>query len=107
MELHEVKKPKLYSTQEVADFMGISYERVYRLIRSGKINASNISGKDGKKIYRIAADDVQAYYDSLQKITDNGATGKGHPESDQRLPVPPSDLSLPEQLGGNDGYAQG
>lgn len=69
MDLNEVKKPekeKLYSTQEVATFMGISYITLYRLVKCGKIKALNIAPKGSKKeIWRFRAEDVQSYYDNL------------------------------------------
>jgi excisionase family DNA binding protein len=70
MELAEVKKidkPKLYSSGEVAKFMGISYMALYRLVRDGKLKAFNIAKTDGKRpVFGFRAEDVQAYYDSLQ-----------------------------------------
>lgn len=64
MDLNEVKKPKLYSTKEVADFVGVSYITIYRMVKDGRIKAVNVALK-GKPIYRFRGEDVQAYYDSL------------------------------------------
>lgn len=73
MDLAEVKKPemeKIYSTQEVADFMQISYITLYRLVKSGKIKAMNIASDGSKKeIWKFRAEDVQAYYDSISHPT--------------------------------------
>ena len=69
MDLNEVKKPekeKIYSTQEVATFMGISYITLYRLVKCGKIKALNISPAGAKKeIWKFRPEDVQTYYDNL------------------------------------------
>lgn len=73
MKLNEVKQHDnaLYTTQEVADFMGVPYMQVYRLVKSGKIKAVNTAPDGSKKqIWKIRAEDVQAYYDSLSNPTD-------------------------------------
>lgn len=75
MKLSEVKKfsPDYHTLEEVADFMGISYITLYRLVKAGKIKAIDITDPGVKKpIYRIRPEDVQAYYDQLQNST-NGA----------------------------------
>lgn len=70
MDLNEVKKPKRYTTQEVADFLGMSYMKVYRLVKSGKMKATNIAPEGSKKsIFLFKAEDVQAYYDHLPDST--------------------------------------
>lgn len=56
---------------EVANFMGISYAKVMRLIKCGKIKATNIALSGTKPIYGIKPEDVQAYYDQVPN-TDNG-----------------------------------
>ncbi len=74
MELEQVKKPNLpktYSTEEVAKFMGVSYQTVYRLVKNGKIKAINVAQSGTKKTFRIRAEEIQAYYDSIQ-ISYNG-----------------------------------
>lgn len=68
MKLEQVQKPNSedwYSTVQVATFMGCSYELVQKLIKSGKIKAVNISRGTKKAIYRIKAEDVQAYYNQI------------------------------------------
>lgn len=73
MELTEVVKPKMYTTQEVANFMVVPYARVYRMIKNGKIKATDIAPPGSKKaIFLVRAEDVQAYYDQLSN-TNNGA----------------------------------
>lgn len=68
MDLNEIKKPtaKLYSTQEVADFIGVPYMKVYRMVIDGKIKAIDIAPEGSKKrIFAFRAEDIQAYYDSI------------------------------------------
>ena len=70
MDLNEVKKtPKLYNMHEVADFIGISYITLYRLVKSGKIKAVNIAKTGKKPIFGFKSEDVQAYYDSISNPT--------------------------------------
>lgn len=69
MELHEVKKPKLYSLYEVADFMGLSYITLYRLVRSGKIKTINRSKSGTRPIYGITPEALQEYYDQIPNTT--------------------------------------
>jgi excisionase family DNA binding protein len=68
MELNEVKKPvaRLYSTREIADFIGIPYMKLYRMVKDGRIKAINVAPAGSKKsIYNFRAEDVQVYFDSL------------------------------------------
>lgn len=73
MDLLDVKKPeteKLYSTKEVAHFMEISYITLYRLVKDGKIKATNIARVGAKKeVWKFRAEDVQKYYDTLPNST--------------------------------------
>lgn len=70
MKLTEVKKTELSSTKEVADFMGISYITLYRLVKSGKIKAVNIAKSGKRPIYAFHSEEVQKYYDSLHNTTE-------------------------------------
>lgn len=65
MKLGDVQKRQgddLYTTTEVADFMGISYITIYRLVKSGKLKAINIAMSGKKPIWGFRAEDVQEYY---------------------------------------------
>lgn len=74
MDLKEVKKKEtnLYSTAQVAAFMGIPYMSVYRLFTNGMLKGVNTNPGGKKPVWKFRAEDVQAYYDSL-------------PDSPQRL----------------------
>ncbi len=50
---------------EVADFMGISYITLYRMVRDGRIEVLNTAKSGKKPIYGFTAEAVQAYYDSI------------------------------------------
>lgn len=74
MDINEVTKKEtyLYSTQEVAAFMGVPYMTVYRLITNAMLKGINVNPNGKKPVWKFRAEDVQAYYDSL-------------PDSPQRL----------------------
>jgi excisionase family DNA binding protein len=66
MDLNEVKKgPRLYTTKEVAAFIGISYITLYRLVKDGKIKAVNVAKSGKRTVFAFTAQDVQLYYNSL------------------------------------------
>lgn len=64
MELSEIKKPKLYSMDEVAAFMEISKPTLYRMVRAGQIKTVN-GAKVGRRL-AFRAEDIQAYYDKIR-----------------------------------------
>jgi excisionase family DNA binding protein len=68
MELQDVKKPKimtLYSLHEVAKFMGVNYMTLYRLVKGGKISCINVAQNGNKPIFKITAEELQRYYNSV------------------------------------------
>jgi excisionase family DNA binding protein len=65
MNLEEIKKPRLYSTVEVAKFMEVGYHTLLRMVRLKKIKAVNSALSGTKPIYRFRAEDVQEYYATL------------------------------------------
>lgn len=68
MKLEEIKQPNipdLYSVKKVAEFLKMSYAKVYRLIKLGKIKAINAAQTGTKPIYRITGESVQQYLDSV------------------------------------------
>ena len=79
MELTEVHKTKLYNLPEVADFMGVSYITLYRMVKDGKIRSVNIAKTGTKPIYGVPADAVQDYYDTIEKSIGEGCP-EGHTE---------------------------
>lgn len=68
MDLKDVKRPeeKLYTPQQVADAIGIPYMQVYRLIKSGRMKAENYAKTGYTPRYKVRAEDVQSYLNSLQ-----------------------------------------
>lgn len=65
MKLQDVKKPKLYTMRETAEFMGISYNTIHRMVRDGRIQAVNVAKSGTKAIWGISAEAIQLYYDKL------------------------------------------
>jgi len=54
------------SLEEVADLLGVNYQLIYKLVRSGEMPAMRIG-----KVYRIQRGDLNAYLE-----TTKGATGR-------------------------------
>ena len=71
MKLEDIKKPDelTYTSQKVADFIGVSYATLYRMVKNGKIKVVNIARTGTKPIWRFRAEDVKEYYDRLQDST--------------------------------------
>lgn len=65
MNLEEVKKPNLYSLSQVAKFMGLHENTLYRMIKDGRMKAVKHPGKGGGT-WKFRAEDVQEYYDRIQ-----------------------------------------
>lgn len=74
MDLKEIKKPKIYSMDEVAKFIGVSKTTLYRMIKDGRIKPLNIAKSGTKPLHGFRAEDIQAYYDSFgsKGIKDTG-----------------------------------
>jgi excisionase family DNA binding protein len=49
---------EFWSIKEVANYLGVDYKTVYRLVRKGDIPAGKVGG-----VYRIRRDDVDAYFE--------------------------------------------
>lgn len=67
MNLEDIKKPiELYTSDQIAKYIGCSAVTLHRLVKSGKIKAVNIGKPESKRpIYRFRAEDIQDYYDHL------------------------------------------
>ena len=52
------------SIQEAADYLGVDYKTVYRLVRAGKLPAGKFGG-----MYRIRRDDLEAYFQAQVAVT--------------------------------------
>lgn len=59
------------SLEEVADFLGVTYQFIYRLVRTGKLPAARL----GTKLYRVSRKDLENYLEQSKK--DAAATGGG------------------------------
>lgn len=67
MELKDVKKPTLYTTKDVAEFMGLDQQTIMRYIRNGLLEAVDLNKPGSKRpCYRLTAQAVQDYYDRLK-----------------------------------------
>ena len=76
---------KFMTLEEVADLLGVRYNLIYRLVRSGEIPASKIG-----RVYRVAAADLDAYLErSKQSVAGKVCAACGKSYS--------SKLSLPEE----------
>lgn len=76
---------KFMTLEEVADLLGVRYNLIYRLVRSGEIPASKIG-----RVYRVATADLEDYLErSKQSVAGRvcAACGKSYA----------SKLSLPEE----------
>ena len=58
------------SLEEVADFLGVTYQLIYRLVRTGELPAARLG-----KLYRVSRKDLDAYLERSKK--DAAATGGG------------------------------
>lgn len=59
-------KPYL-SLEEVAEHLGVTYQLIYKLVRSGELPAARLG-----RIYRVAAKDLEAYLEKAKEPSDAG-----------------------------------
>ena len=52
------------SIEEVADLLGVNYQLIYRLVRSGELRAARIG-----RVYRVAQTDLDAYLEQAKSGT--------------------------------------
>jgi len=64
---------KLMSVEEVAEYLGLEYKTVYRLVRSGDLPAARIG-----RIYRVGQSDLLSYIERQKQVVYNEAKGKEH-----------------------------
>ena len=50
------------SLEEVADFLGVTYQLIYRLVRSGELPAARLG-----KLYRVSRTDLSAYLERTKR----------------------------------------
>lgn len=58
------------SLEEVADFLGVTYQLIYRLVRTGELPAARLG-----KLYRVSRKDLESYLERAKK--DAAAVGGG------------------------------
>ena len=51
-----IEKNKFYSLEEVADLLGVTYQLIYKLVRTGELGALR-----DVKMYRETGEDLEAY----------------------------------------------
>jgi excisionase family DNA binding protein len=63
-----VSKPKeFYSIEEVAELLGVNYQLIYKLVRSGQLPAARIG-----KVYRVTRSDLDAYIEKSKRHAGGG-----------------------------------
>ncbi len=68
-------KPYL-SLEEVAEHLGVTYQLIYKLVRSGELPAARLG-----RIYRVGAKDLETYLEKAKEPSDAGicsACGKSY-----------------------------
>ena len=55
------------SLEEVADMLGVTYQLIYRLVRSGDLPAVRLG-----KLYRVSQDDLNSYLERSKSGTTGG-----------------------------------
>jgi len=59
----------VYSPQEAAELLGVTKDHVLRLIKSGKLMASNI-GLGQRSVWRISSDEINKFFTRSKKKQD-------------------------------------
>jgi excisionase family DNA binding protein len=59
---------EFYSLEEVADLLGVNYQLIYKLVRSGQLPAARLG-----KVYRVSRRDLDAYLEQ-SKTHQGGGT---------------------------------
>lgn len=63
-----VSRPKeFYSLEEVAELLGVNYQLIYKLVRSGQLPAARIG-----KVYRVTRKDLDAYIEQSKRHAGGG-----------------------------------
>lgn len=61
------EKKEFLSLEEVADFLGVTYQLIYRLVRSGELPAVRLG-----KLYRVARADLDSYLERSKGASASG-----------------------------------
>ena len=60
---------KFMTLEDVADLLGVNYQLIYRLVRSGELPAIRLG-----RVYRVTKDDLNAYLAGQKTSMPGGAT---------------------------------
>ena len=71
VEMMTMIENKFYSLEEVGDLLGVTYQLIYKLVRTGEMPALRIG-----KMYRVRGEDLEAY---LEKSRVKSAAEDGKP----------------------------
>ena len=85
---------RYYTIEEVADLLGVTYQLIYRLVRSGELPAVRVG-----RVSRITGNDLDAYLENAKTTRSSGggtcaACGKAY-KSDLSLPALARRLEIP------------
>lgn len=61
------KMPEYMSLEEVAEMLGVTYQLIYRLVRSGEIPAVRLG-----KLYRVSRADLDGYLERSKNTSGGG-----------------------------------
>ena len=62
-----MKNEEYKSLEEVAEMLGVTYQLIYRLVRSGELSAVRLG-----KLYRVASSDLDAYLERSKGAAQGG-----------------------------------
>jgi excisionase family DNA binding protein len=60
--MEEIKGKEFLSIREVADYLGVDYKTIYRLVQGGEIPAGRVGS-----LYRIRRQDIETYFERQQQ----------------------------------------
>lgn len=61
------EEKEFLSLEEVADTLGVTYQLIYRLVRTGELPAARLG-----KLYRVARADLNAYLERSKQASEGG-----------------------------------
>ncbi|MEI6393912.1 MAG: helix-turn-helix domain-containing protein [Verrucomicrobiota bacterium] len=61
------REKEFYSLEEVADLLGVSYQLIYKLVRSGELAAARLG-----KVYRVSRRDLDHYLEQSKSHAGGG-----------------------------------
>lgn len=65
--MQQVRNEEYKSLEEVADMLGVTYQLIYRLVRSGELPAARLG-----KLYRVSSSDLDAYLERSKCASASG-----------------------------------